>query len=160
MKTFTIGQKLRNTVHIQSAQLLKMEATFYSTPLALGKWSPKQIMGHLIDSCANNHQRFVRAQIQDNLVFPGYQQEEWVVLQDYQNQDWEAIITLWKNYNLHLAKVIEKIPETILFKEHLDHVLDKIAYKTIPADQPATLAYFIEDYLNHMNHHLKQIGLG
>ena len=37
-----------------------------------GKWSPKEIVGHLIDSAANNHQRFIRAQFTDDLICPSY----------------------------------------------------------------------------------------
>ena len=51
------------------------------------KWSAKQIIGHLVDSAANNHQRFVRAQFSDDLVFPGYDQEEWVRVQRYERSD-------------------------------------------------------------------------
>lgn len=54
--------------------------------LAEGQWSPKQIIGHLIDSAANNHQRFVRAQFTDDLVFPGYEQEAWVEVQHYNDE--------------------------------------------------------------------------
>ena len=43
-----------------------------------GKWSAKEIIGHLIDSASNNHQRFVRARWQEDMVFLGYQQDEWV----------------------------------------------------------------------------------
>jgi len=50
------------------------------------KWSPKEIIGHLIDSASNNHQRFVRAQFTDELIFAGYEQEGWVRVQDYQGR--------------------------------------------------------------------------
>lgn len=45
----------------------------------------KQILGHLIDSAANNHQRMVRLQYNDKLDFPDYQQDNdlWIALQDY-----------------------------------------------------------------------------
>jgi hypothetical protein len=47
------------------------------------RWSKKEILGHLIDSAANNHQRFVRAQGTPRLEFPGYEQEFWVATQAY-----------------------------------------------------------------------------
>ena len=50
-----------------------------------GKWSPREIIGHLIDSASNNHQRFVRALFQDDLVFPGYDQDAWVAAQAYRD---------------------------------------------------------------------------
>ena len=45
---------------------------------ATGRWSKKEILGHLIDSAANNHQRFVRAQFVQSLDTPSYEQERWV----------------------------------------------------------------------------------
>jgi hypothetical protein len=77
---------------------------------APGKWSPKEVIGHLIDSASNNHQRFVRAQFQDNLIFLGYAQDDWVRVQDYQSADWAELIQLWEQYNFHLARVMERVP--------------------------------------------------
>lgn len=122
-----------------------------------GKWSPKQIIGHLIDSAANNHQRFVRAQLTDELVFPGYAQEEWVQVQDYQKADWPALIELWRDYNLHLHYVCTRIPDHVLTKPRTEHNLDEIAWQTIPKLKPVTLEYFIRDYIGHLFHHLLQI---
>lgn len=74
----------------------------------------KQIMGHLIDSAANNHQRMVRLQYNDKLDFPDYQQDNdlWIALQDYQNADWNISIQLWKYYNLHMIQVIKSVDHT------------------------------------------------
>src|SRR5882672_12120249 len=66
-----------------------------------GKWSRKEVLGHLIDSASNNHQRFVRAQLQGELVFPGYQQDRWNQLQQYQSERWENLVRLWASYNRH-----------------------------------------------------------
>ena len=69
----------------------------------------KQILGHLIDSASNNHQRMVRLQYsKDLLFFPDYTQDNdlWIALQDYQNADWANLIQLWKCYNLHIIQVI------------------------------------------------------
>ena len=51
-----------------------------------GEWSIKEIFGHLIDSASNNHQRFVRLQITDNLSFPDYSRDNgtWIAVQKYQ----------------------------------------------------------------------------
>src|SRR5262245_20064045 len=70
---------------------------------APGKWSRKEILGHLIDSAANNHQRFVRLQITNRVDLPGYQQDHWVRLQHYQEDKWVDIVSLWQAYNKHLA---------------------------------------------------------
>jgi len=72
----------------------------------------KQILGHLIDSASNNHQRMVRLQYsKDLLFFPDYRQDNdlWIALQDYQNADWANLIQLWKFYNLHIIQVIHSV---------------------------------------------------
>ena len=121
------------------------------------KWSKKEILGHLIDSVANNHQRFVRANFKNDLIFNGYEQEKWVHLQGYLQADWNEMINLWYYFNLQLANVIDRIPAEIKHKRHLKHNLNKIAWKTIPADQAASLDYFIKDYIGHLENHLVQI---
>ena len=70
----------------------------------------KQILGHLIDSASNNHQRMIRLQYsKDLLFFPDYRQDNdlWIALQDYQHTDWNNLIQLWKFFNLHIIQVIK-----------------------------------------------------
>ena len=121
------------------------------------KWSPKEIIGHLIDSASNNHQRFVRAQLGSELVFQGYEQAEWVKKQRYNEEPWDQLIQLWKHYNLHLAHLISVIPEQTLRQSRPQHNLDRIAFETIDKEQSATLEYFVRDYVAHLRHHLAQI---
>ena len=121
------------------------------------EWSRKQILGHLIDSAANNHQRFVRAQFTADLVFPGYEQEQWVSAQRYNDEPWPDLIELWRAYNLHLLHVASGIPQPILTQPRDKHSLDLIAFKTVAPESPATLEYLIRDYLDHLKHHLDQI---
>jgi len=122
-----------------------------------GAWSAKEVLGHLIDSASNNHQRFVRAPDQKDLVFPGYEQERWVQIQDYQHAPWESLIVLWQAYNEHLARVMAAIPAEVRLREHRRHNLDQRAWRPVPPDQPATLDYFMADYVGHLKHHLAQI---
>src|SRR3982751_6812785 len=75
-----------------------------------GAWSAKEIIGHLIDSAANNHQRFVRANSQDDLIFPGYAQDDWVRLQAYAVAPWADIVTLWQGDNQPPVSGIEPAP--------------------------------------------------
>ena len=121
------------------------------------EWSRKQILGHLIDSAANNHQRFVRAQFTGDLVFPGYEQEQWVSAQRYNDEPWPDLIALWHAYNLHLLHVVSAIPQPVLTQPRAKHSLYLIAFKTVAPDSPATLEYLIRDYLDHLKHHLDQI---
>lgn len=109
------------------------------------RWSRKQILGHLIDSAANNHQRFIRMQLTPELHFPGYQQNEWVNLNHYASRPWRELVVLWAAYNRHLADVMERIaPET------LEHVWDK-------GDARYDLAFVAMDYVVHLQHHVDQI---
>ena len=120
-------------------------------------WTPKQIVGHLVDSAANNHRRFVLGQFADDLTFDGYAQEDWVRAQAYERADWDALVALWRSYNLHLAHVMACAPAELLRRERAAHTLDRIAFKTVPADRPATLEYLMRDYVGHLKHHLRQI---
>ena len=129
-------------------------ATHRSAP---GQWSAKEILGHLIDSAANNHRRFVEAQFKDDLVFPGYDQESWVAAQDYQHAPWTSLLALWKSYNLHLAHVVAAIPEAVLTQPRANHTLDRIALHPVSRDTPVSLEYLIRDYYRHLEEHLEQL---
>lgn len=141
-------------IHQQLAQLSAEKA---KTKPAPNKWSPIEIMGHLIDSANNNHRRFTKAQWQENMIFQGYAQEKWVTAQNYQQCNWQDILALWKLYNLHIANLMENTPEEKLYRPVADHNLHQIAMVTVPADQPTSLAYFMKDYIFHIEHHIKQI---
>ncbi|MFK7844597.1 MAG: DinB family protein [Rhodothermales bacterium] len=151
------ADKFRDLVENAAQSLLKLSTTEAAGKPAPDKWSPKEIIGHLIDSACNNHSRFVRAQLQDHMVFDGYDQVAWVQLQGYQALGWHATVTLWAAYNMHLAAVIERIDDSVAHRKISRHNLHEIAWKTVPQNEPATLAYFVEDYIAHMHHHLKQI---
>jgi hypothetical protein len=111
-----------------------------------GRWSKKEILGHLIDSAANNHQRFVRAQLVPHVDLPGYQQESWVRLQSYQTEPWSSLIQLWLQFNRHLTHVIANVEPAAL-----QHTI------SIDARAPVTLGFVIDDYVRHLEHHLNQI---
>jgi hypothetical protein len=121
------------------------------------KWSSKEIMGHLIDSSINNTVRFVSGQFTNNLIFNGYEQNKWINSQNYQTYEWNFLIELWKQNNLHIAKIVENIPDDIYLKKFYTHNFDKISWKKLPKDQAATIQYMFIDYFGHMEHHLKQI---
>ncbi len=108
----------------------------------------KQILGHLVDSAANNHQRMVRLQYNTKLDFPDYQQDNdlWIALQDYQNADWITIIQLWKYYNLHMIHVIKSVDQT-----KLDNSWQSFENITV------NLCQMIEGYLGHLELHFNEI---
>ena len=100
----------RQTIDAASKELLLIPTEQNQNPRAAGKWSPKEIVGHLIDSASNNHQRFVRAQFTDDLVFAGYEQEGWVRAQNYQGENWAELVQLWKLYNQHILHLMSAYP--------------------------------------------------
>ena len=131
----TVPERLRN-IH---------EGAAASQP-ATGKWSKKETLGHLIDSAANNHQRFVRMQLQGTLELPGYEQDGWIRVQHYQDLPWRDVIELWRVFNQHLV--------------HLIRTVDAAALKhtwRAPDGEIVTLEFIMRDYIVHMKHHLDQI---
>ena len=112
-------------------------------------WSVKEITGHLIDSASNNHQRFVRLQLMENLTFPDYGQDNihWVRIQNYQDRKWDELLGLWRFYNLQLAYIIRSVDASCL-----DHVWQP------DAENKVTLFDLMTDYLRHLEVHLDQIA--
>lgn len=147
----------RNTIVGAAARLRDMPEEQSARKSSPDDWSAKETIGHLIDSAANNHQRFVRAQFTDDLVFPGYEQDQWVSSQNYRDESWSELIQLWSAYNLHLVHVASAIPEAVLTKPRPRHTLDQIAFKLVDKNDPATLEYLVRDYVDHLRHHLDQI---
>lgn len=155
--------RLLTAVHDATARYRDVDDEDAARRPAPGKWSAKEIIGHLIDSAANNHQRFVTAQWQDGLVFAGYAQEAWVAAQHYQQAPWGELLDLWALYNRHLARVMRHTPDGVRLRRHTRHNLHEIAWRPIAADAPVSLDEFMRDYVDHLQHHLRQIdalGLG
>jgi hypothetical protein len=112
-------------------------------PLKAGGWSRKQVIGHLIDSACNNHQRFVLLMLNSGVTHPGYEQAGWVDSQRYQDRAWRELLQLWAAYNVHLAHIIRFVPSGVL------HHQCRIA-----GADPVTLEFLMRDYVAHLEHHL------
>ena len=124
--------------------LHKVEENVFSVKPSAEKWSKKEIIGHLIDSASNNHQRFVRAQFEHTPEI-SYDQNKWNEFSYHQLMRKDDLIDFWLDYNRYLLKLIKHIPSFNLNK------------KIKVGEQIHTLQYIIEDYLVHMEYHLKQI---
>ena len=99
----------------------------------------------------------MRARWQDELIFPTYDQEAWVVAQEYQEAPWPDLLALWRSYNLHLARIMDTTPDILRLREHRRHNLDQVAFRPVSPDESATLDYFMRDYVEHLQHHVRQI---
>jgi hypothetical protein len=126
-------------------QLAALGPRSAARPLATGKWSSQQTVGHLIDSCNNNLHRLIRLQLSPRLAFPGYQQDKWVNLQRYDRRPWPDVVALFLALNRHFAHTVQySDPKTFT------HVW-------VLNGQSITLGFLLVDYIEHLEHHLRQI---
>ena len=147
MDTVALGANLLRVVDASEDILRRVSSEESAQPVLPGGWSRRQVIGHLIDSASNNHQRFVRASLQDALEFPGYDQNGWSRVQAVDQAEWPLLVALWAAYNRYLAHVIARLSPA-----KLDTPI------RIAEHEPITLGFLAEDYLRHMTHHLSQIG--
>ena len=110
---------------------------------APGKWSKKEILGHLCDSCFNNIQRIIRVQYEDK-PFIIYNQDEWVKNQEYQNRDFKEVLALWIALHQQFIHALKNFPES-----KMESMLDW--------GGEVTARFVITDYIDHQMHHFKQI---
>ena len=102
MNLESVANELRQTVDAAKSKLAALDVKTVTQRPAPDRWTIAEVIGHLIDSAANNHQRFVRAQFVEELVFPKYEQNEWVAAQYFNDCDWQSLVDLWHRYNDHL----------------------------------------------------------
>ncbi len=131
----------RQTVEQLAAAMRAAPQELTAIQLAADKWSLREIVGHLVDSASNNHQRFVRLQLAARLQFPAYETERWVELQRPNLLPWATLLGLWESYNallLHLAAEVRP--------ECLANVWET-------PEGPRTLEFLIADYYRHLRDH-------
>ena len=150
------GEQLRRVVERGATRLRAISEEQSRIRRAPGAWSPKEIIGHLIDSASNNHGRFVRAQQQEEMIFPGYDQNAWVAAGRYADLPWFDIVMLWERYNLLIAHVMDAVPDGERLRARARHNLHLIAFNAVDERTPTTLDYFMRDYVAHIEHHLRQ----
>jgi hypothetical protein len=117
----------------------------WSTRPAPGRWSKKEILGHLCDSALNNIQRFMRIQYEEPPVrVLKYDQDKWVELQHYQNLSAKEVCEIWVSLNNMIYRIVSSAS-----LESLNNTFDN----------GQTFLWFIEDYIKHLEHHCTQIFL-
>lgn len=153
----TYSQTLRQIILNAYALLSEQSESSFSQKASPEKWSKKEILGHLIDSAYNNHQRFLRAETQGNLIFQGYHPDEWVRKNNYQNRELEDVLETWKLANLHLCHLIAHLPNNLLKQQTTAHNFHLIGMNRPEEGTPSSLSYLIWDYIFHLEHHLAQL---
>jgi hypothetical protein len=139
---------MRNILAVVPDRLGKLSKDVVEGKPAPSNWSPKEELGHLLDSAANNHQRIVRAQFEDSPAMPGYEQNRWVAVHGYQRRDWKELIAVWQAINRQLLAAAEAVPDSAWSRT-----------LTVAGSEPLTLQFVFEDYVTHMLHHLEHIGI-
>jgi hypothetical protein len=139
---------LRAAIRSVPEALLRMHDQVAAEIPPPDKWSRRQELGHLLDSAANNHQRIVRAQLEAQPAMPGYDGDRWVDLHDYQHRDWKELIGIWSALNSQLLAAAEAaIPSA------------SARTCTIAGSEPMTISFIVDDYVEHMLHHLQHVGV-
>jgi len=137
-------EEYRSIVDSFNNKLAAVSGSITGIKPAEDKWSLKEIIGHLIDSASNNHQRFVRLQFGDLTSFPAYDAETWISAQKYNSMDWKEITALWYSYNCILLSVIGNMDE-----KAADNV-----WKT--GEKELSLGFLVKDYYRHLKWHMDQ----
>ena len=140
------ARELQAEVEAALPRLRALSEARAAEPRGDGKWLRKEILGHLIDSAANNQQRFVRARSSNPFVWPGYDQDAWVAAHGYRERSWTDLVDLWAMSNEQIAAAMRSVPP------------ERLATSCVIGSDPAvTLEWLMHDYVRHMRHHLAQI---
>ena len=145
------NQELQDLIKEWEPKLLMLPKDIISQRKNIQNRTIKQIMGHMVDSASNNTHRIIHLQYQPSpLIFPDYanlgNNDRWIALQNYQDEDWENLVQLWKYTNLHIIHVINNV------------TMDKLENEWISAlNQHVSLKTMIIDYLKHIQLHLDEI---
>ncbi len=130
------------------AHLHRIEEADFSNKHSPQKWSKKEILGHLVDSATNNHHRLVRAQFEECPLIT-YNQVKWNAAGFYQQSDTRSLINFWEQYNKQIAQLVQKFSEEQWRRE----------VRTGENSVAMSLEAVLIDYVDHLEHHLREITL-
>lgn len=104
-------------------------------------WTLGEMVGHLVDSAGNNHQRFVRLQLERELAFPAYDGDAWLRVSKTDSCDYRLLVRLWADYNEYLLHIVEGMDEGCL------------GWVWMTERGELTLDFLVRDYYRHLDWH-------
>jgi len=112
-----------------------------------GKWSKKEVLGHLVDSAIHNLVRFTEINYSEKPYrHRPYNQIDLVNLNQYQKTDIKELTQLWFSINNQIVRIMKSVDENAL------------DYKIILSDESVIdLRFLMTDYVEHLEHHINQI---
>jgi hypothetical protein len=136
----------RLEVLTQVEQLLRnLDDVSVSFKASSEKWTPRQVIGHLIASGNNNQMKFTSLSNHSNIDVVGYLQDEWIKAQNYQAFNWQNLLNLWHGLNLHITHI--KIPTPY---DMLNHEI------SVNGIGPLRLDFIMSDDIEHLKHPINQ----
>jgi len=142
----TLAEWFRAELNDVHRALTALPAELADLPWREGGWTHKQIAGHLLDSAANNRQRFVRASADGSYVGPLYAQQAWVAAHGYAEQSWFTLLHWWEVEHELLIAIVDRIP------------LERLGASCVVGENaPVTLEFLVRDYVRHQRWHVNQL---
>lgn len=148
VKFINISEQIKELIEEWYQRLIKLSENDISGKKNFQNRTVREIMGHLIDSASNNHQRITRLQYNSKLDFPDYRQDndQWIKIQNFQDENWIDLLNLWKYYNIHLTHIFKNIDNSKLKNTWTDFEGNVV-----------TLEEMVTSYLFHINLHFGEI---
>lgn len=138
-----IASELENLVNRHYPQLHRLDeekAVYKPLP---NKWSKKELIGHMIDSAQNNIRRFITAQY-DNRPTIVYDQDKWVSINNYQDNNIVDLVNLWHLLNKQICTILKNTPSEMNSLE-------------VQTEATHSIEWLAQDYIKHLKHHLHQV---
>lgn len=145
------NEKLLKLIEEWETKLLQLRDDIITKRRNIQNRNIKQIIGHMVDSASNNIHRIIHLQYQTSpLIFPDYanlgNNDRWIAIQNYQDEEWQNLVQLWKYLNIHIVHVINNVN------------IEKLDNEWISAlNETVSLKLMIIDYLRHFKLHLSEI---
>lgn len=148
------AKELEKIIEIYKDDFLGLDEQTTSFSVSEDKWTLKEIIGHLIDSASNNHQRFIRFQLSEVLEFPDYKNSEWLRIQKHNNIEFSELLLLFYYYNKLIINIIVNIDEKCLknrWNINWDEDSSFITFEKL-------LTHYVEHMKGHLYHFRERLS--